>query len=102
MNLKWINTIKKSIWKKENEPVKIPAYRANENVNRAVGLPHGKGPSLQGRAFPYVRIKPLPKISLELVTRMKAWGSADFRYTRSATAWERDSAASTTHFASWE
>ena len=49
----------------------------------------------------YARINPLPKISLELVTRMKAWGSADFRYTRRATAWDRDRAVSTTHFLSW-
>ena len=27
----------------------------------------------------HARMKPLPKISLELVTRMNAWGSADFR-----------------------
>ena len=51
---------------------------------------------------PYTRMKPLPKISLELVTRIKAWGSVDFRYSRRATAWDRDRAVSTTHFSSWE
>lgn len=50
----------------------------------------------------YVLINPLPKISLELVTRMKAWGSADLRYSRRATAWDRDRAVSTIHFGSWE
>ena len=47
-------------------------------------------------------MNPFPNISLELVTKMKAWGSAVFRYSRSATAWDRDSAVSTTHFGSWE
>ena len=47
-------------------------------------------------------INPFPNISLELVTKMKAWGSAVFRYSRSATAWDRDRAVSTTHFGSWE
>ena len=50
----------------------------------------------------YARINPFPKISLELVTRIKAWGSVDLRYTRRATAWDRDRAVSTTHFSSWE
>ena len=59
----------------------------------------GRTLSLLGQA--YTRINPLPKISLELVTRMKAWGSADFRYSRRATAWDRDRAVSTTHLGSW-
>ena len=50
---------------------------------------------------PHTRMNPFPKISLELVTRMKAWGSADFRYSRRATAWDRDRAVSTTHLGSW-
>jgi len=56
---------------------------------------------LRGYPRAYVRINPLPKISLELVTRMKAWGSAVLRYSRRATAWERDRAVSTTHLGSW-
>ena len=50
----------------------------------------------------YALINPLPKISLELVTRMNALESADFRYSRRATAWERDRAVRITHLGSWE
>ena len=44
----------------------------------------------------------MPKISLELVMSMKAWGSSDFRCRRRATACDWDRAARTTHFFSWE
>lgn len=45
----------------------------------------------------YARRNPLPKISLELVISIKAWGSTPLRYRRRATAWARLSAVSTTH-----
>ena len=45
----------------------------------------------------YARRNPLPKISLELVISIKAWGSMPLRYRRRATAWARLSAVSTTH-----
>jgi hypothetical protein len=59
-------------------------------------------PGRRAYARAHTLINPFPNISLELVTKMKAWGSAVFRYSRSATAWDRDSAVSTTHFGSWE
>ena len=66
----------------------VPPQRSGRATSapKRGGTPSSGSADASQRDNIYTLIKPFPKISLELVTRMNALGSTDFKYTRRATA----------------